>query len=195
VKSTLQVKELSSETWPDFDALFGKHKGVRGGCWCTFHLCASSQFDKMSRDERRTFHKNLATQSRGCGVLVYDAGIPIAWCQFGPAELFPRYDRGREYSKLALGANERPQWRISCLFADKHRRREGLAKIALHAALECISRRGGGVVEAFPLDVPGTDRPQYTGSVKMYEHEGFREITRLGKNTVLMRRVVRAGKA
>jgi len=33
-----EVKEFTQDTWADFDALFGKHKGVSGGCWCTFNL-------------------------------------------------------------------------------------------------------------------------------------------------------------
>jgi len=110
----------------------------------------------MTRDERKKFHKELAQQGRGFGLLVYDAGTPVAWCQFGPADGFPRYDRGRAYGKLALEADEVPQWRISCLFADKHRRREGLAKFALHSAMVSVRKRGGGIVEAFPLDEPPT---------------------------------------
>jgi len=184
------VREFAQETWPDFEALFGKHKGVRGGCWCTFHLCTSVQYDQMTRDERKEFQKGLAYQGLACGLIVYDAGTPVAWCQFGPAERFPRYDRMRAYQELALPESLRPQWRIACLFVDKHRRREGLSHFALKAALESIFRRGGGGVEAFPLDVPGARYPQYTGSVRQYTAEGFEAVARLGKNTVLMRRVI-----
>ena len=105
------------------------------------------------------------------------------WSSGWLSEIWP----WRAYGKLALEADEVPQWRISCLFADKHRRREGLAKFALHSAMVSIRKRGGGVVEAFPLDVPGTSHPQYTGSIKMYKREGFREVTHLGKNIVLIR--------
>jgi hypothetical protein len=114
----------------------------------------------MTRDERKEFQKELAHQGRGYGLLVYDGETPVAWCQFGPAEGFPRYNRGRAYGKLAFGAEEVPQWRISCLFADKHRRREGLAKFALHSAIVSIRKRGGGVVEAFPLEIPGPHIPR-----------------------------------
>lgn len=183
------VKEYSQETWSDFEALFGKHKGVRGGCWCTFHLCTSSQYDKMTKDERRDFQKALAHQGLGSGLIVYDVDAPIAWCQFGLAERFTRYDRMRAYQELDLPAAVRPRWRISCLFVDKHRRREGLSQYALHSALELIRKKGGGVVEAFPLDVPGARYPSYTGSEKMYKQEGFKTIARLGKNTLLMRLV------
>lgn len=87
------VKEFTRETWHDFDTLFGKHKGVRGGCWCTFNLCTSSQFNKSTREERKEMQRLLAEEERSCGLMIYDAGIPIGWCQYGLAENFPRFDR------------------------------------------------------------------------------------------------------
>lgn len=188
----LVVKVFSQETWRDFEALFGKHKGVRGGCWCTFHRCTSTQYDAMTRDERKAFQQSLAESGQGCGILIYDAATPIAWCQFGPAEAFPRYDRNRFYAEYALPADTPRLWRITCLFVDKHRRREGLSRFALKAALQHIAKQGGGIVEAFPLDVPGAKYPQYTGSTAMYDREGFQQVARLGKNTILMRRVLEA---
>lgn len=188
--SDVEVRDLSAETWTDFQALFGKHKGVRGGCWCTYFRCTSAEFDRMTKEERRGFHERLAQEGRGYGVLVYDAGTPVAWCQFGPPQAFPRIDRGRAYGSLDLRAGERPQWRIACLFVDKHRRREGLSGVALRAALARIEARGGGVVEAFPLDIAYPGQPPHTGSVEQYAREGFQAVTRLGKNVLLMRRSV-----
>ena len=156
------VKEFSKETWADFETLFGKHNGVRGGCWCTFNLCTSTQYDKMTKDERKEFQKNQADQGRGSGILVYDKDTPIAWCQFGLADRFARFERTRAYIELNLPVELQPQWRISCLFVDKHRRGEGLSQFALKSALEFIRKNGGGIVEAFPLDVPGARYPQYT---------------------------------
>lgn len=187
------VKEFVPETWPDFEALFGKHKGVRGGCWCAFNRCATTyQFDKMAKDERRAFQRELALSGRGCGLLVYDQGTPIAWCQFGQAGDFPRIDRMRAYQALDLPAPREPLWRITCLFVDKHRRREGWSQVALRAALDRIRQRGGGTVEAFPFEVPGVARPSYTGSVSMYAQEGFQEVARLGSVTVLVRHFIPA---
>jgi GNAT superfamily N-acetyltransferase len=190
VSTEFVIKEFSKETWADFESLFGKHKGVRGGCWCTFHLCTSAQYDKMAKDERKEFQKALAYQGLGSGIIVYDGNTPIAWCQFGLAERFPRYDHMRAYKELDLPADLLPRWRISCLFVDKHRRGEGLSRFALKSAVESIRAHGGGVVEAFPLDVPEVRYPQYTGSEKMYHDEGFETIARLGKNTLLMRLVI-----
>jgi len=183
-----EVKEFTRETWSDFDALFGKHKGVSGGCWCTFNLTTSSQFNKMTRDERYEMQHQLTEDDKSCGLMIYDAGVPIGWCQYGPAENFIRFERTRAYQALEVPTELKPQWRISCIFIDKHRRREGLSQLPLKAALEAIEKKGGGIVEAFPFDIPGAKRPSYTGSVKMFTIEGFEEVARLGKITVLMRK-------
>src|SRR5262249_55744767 len=53
VLDVLEVFDLTTSEPVLF--LFGKHKGVRGGCWCTFHRCTSGQFDRMARDERKKF--------------------------------------------------------------------------------------------------------------------------------------------
>ena len=77
VKQAFEVKEFSTETWSDFEALFGKHKGVGGGCWCTFHRCMSTQFDRMTRDERKEFQRELAQQGVGMGSLCMTLGHPL----------------------------------------------------------------------------------------------------------------------
>jgi len=35
--SSYTTKELSAETWKDFERLFSKHGGVQAGCWCMFY--------------------------------------------------------------------------------------------------------------------------------------------------------------
>jgi hypothetical protein len=50
-------------------------------------------------------------------------------------------------------------WRITCFCTRKDFARRGIAGVALRAALAAIRRRGGGVVEAFPIVlVPESDR-------------------------------------
>lgn len=190
VSTEFTVREFSKETWDDFEALFGKHKGVRGGCWCTANLCTSAHYNKMAKAERKEYQKSLADQGRGSGIIVYDKDTPFAWCQFGFADRFARYERMRAYNELNLPPDLKPRWRISCLFVDKHRRGEGLSQLALKSALEFIRKKGGGVVEAFPLDVPGARYPPYTGSEKMYKSEGFETVARVGKSTLLMRLII-----
>lgn len=186
----LTVKPLSPQTWPDFEALFAKHHGVHGGCWCVYYLCGSAEFARMGPEGRRAFHRELALQGRAQGILSYEGDTPVGWCQFGPPEVLCQYDRGRTYPKLPIAPQDKPQWRISCLFTDKHRRSRGIAIFTLHAALDEIALRGGGVVEAFAMDAAGEKHNVFNGSADMYRREGFEFVARLTKNTVLMRKRV-----
>lgn len=188
--TSFTVKALSQETWDDFEKLFGKHKGVRGGCWCLFHRLSSAEYNKLSKDQRREHHKSLTQRGEGHGLLVFEADTPVAWCHFGPAKAFIQYDRSRAYSRLEIAPEHLPDWRIACIFVDKDHRRKGLSKFTLHAAMEMIRHKGGGVIEAFPLHLPEVERPSYTGSPAMYMEEGFEVICALGAHTVLMRCVL-----
>jgi GNAT superfamily N-acetyltransferase len=184
----LTARLLGEDTWPDFEAMFARHKGVRGGCWCAFYLTNATQYEQLGRDGRREYHRALALKGLARGILLYDGEGPVAWCQFGPPEVLVRHGRGRDYVKLVEGGLEPPDWRITCLFTDKRRRGVGISVHALRAALREIARLGGGLVEAFPFDIPGKGHNQHTGSVDMFLREGFEPVTRLGLITLLMRR-------
>lgn len=180
---------LEPGTWPDFDKMFLKHKGC-GGCWCTYHLCGSTEFEHLEREERRAVHRKLIATGIATGVICYLDGIPVGWCQFGPAAIFEHTNRKRTYRAFDKTNELKPDWRITCVFVDKDYRGQGLAKRVLAEGISAIKNQGGGVTEAFPFVIPGQKKPEYTGSVEMYEAEGFQEITRLGKYIVLMRAVL-----
>lgn len=188
----MNYKALSMENWDDFILLFGKHRGVRGGCWCTHYLCYSSEYDKMAKDERRDYHHDLIEAGICTGILIYSDSQPVGWCQAGKPDVLKRFNRGRDYSKLEIPDYDKPDWRISCIFTDKDCRKQGIGRFAVESALDYIKKAGGGVVEVFPFDLAyrGITKTQHNGSVKLYESLGFKEITRLGKNTVLMRKKI-----
>lgn len=192
MEQILYSRKLTTKTWNDFEELFKRHNGVRGGCWCTFYLCKSKQFNDMSYEERRTYHKSLIDSGKSTGIIIYLDKEPVGWCQVARTELIHRFDTGRDYSKLAIQDSEKPNWRISCLFTDKNHRKKGIAKFAAKKAIELIANEGGGVVEVFPFDLSykGITGIQHNGSVELYQRLGFREVTRLGKNTIMMRKRV-----
>lgn len=177
----LTYRLLTPQTWPDFKAMFAFHKGVRGGCWCLFHQVSSPDFQKRSREERHDLHKQRVEEGLATGAIVYEGEEPIAWAQFGRLENFEQVLRQRGYKtyRQAEGATL-ADWVITCLFVDKRRRKEGLQREALHAALDAIRRLGGGVVDAFPFDFPESSKPQYPGTPHLFESEGFRRETQYG---------------
>lgn len=129
-----------------------------------------SQFPTKAKqgEQNRQAKKQLVDQRRAHGILVYSGGEPIGWCQFGPIQELP-------LSGEAPYAGD-PAWRITCFVTDKRFRRQGVARVALRAALAAINKRGGGTVEGYPLAV---EKPwPYTGTVELFEKERFVEARR-----------------
>lgn len=133
--------------------------------------------------------KKLVLTNRAHAALVYDGPDVVGWCQFGsPAELPARMSA---YSRLGVGL---PDWRITCFFVDRDRRKEGIAKAALAGALRMIAARGGGMVDAYPSDLRGKSTSSsflWSGTASMFDDAGFRLVAHLGTTKVVMRKVVR----
>lgn len=184
---TLTTRMLTTETWPDFVALVEANNGVWGGCWCMgFHpegvgagrTADGNRAAKLQHVTRGTVHQ----------VLVYDGDRCVGWCQFGaPAEL-PNVKNRRTYEQ---GAEERPDWRIGCIFTNSKDRGKGVAAVAVAAALDEIRGAGGGIVEAYPEQT--VERPPqrgaylHTGPEELYERHGFTRVRKVAKWRWVMR--------
>jgi hypothetical protein len=206
------VRELSTATWPDFVDLFS-----RGNGW-DFCSCMAYQWERPPQTGRRpgVMERNreakraLVEQGRAHGVLVFQDGEPIGWCQFGRGtELRPVGDRRR--SPAALSEDERAPWRLSCFVTDRRFRRRGVAGAALRGALEVIRAAGGGLVEGYPVASwaaspggPGSvegigavpaargtfGNVSTQGTVSMFRRAGFRPAGVVARTHVLMRRLI-----
>lgn len=189
-----ETRELSKETWSDFQDLF-RRKGEWGACWCVYYQrerpppqAERESLTLEQRAERNRIEKRkLVSGGRAHGILVYDLGRPVGWCQYGPKEEAPRIDRGRKYRKLDLGAGPGELWRITCFSVDRAYRNRGVASAALDAALNSIRKKGGGTVEAYPVTNRGA-LAAWFGSVPMFEKRGFRVVASFGKSNALMRK-------
>src|SRR2546425_8510723 len=100
------ARELSPDTWPDFDKLFSKHGGV-GGCWCMYYqrprggtmkgLTPTKRRAKNKRDK-----KSLVDDGRSHGAFLYDRERPNGWCKYGLKEEFAPIDNGKNDGRLDL---------------------------------------------------------------------------------------------
>lgn len=135
------TKVLSESTWNDFEALFAPGTGW-GRCGCLFALDARRSTRGGTWADQREVNlgtmRGLVEQGRSQGVLVYDNGAPMGWCQFVPR------DRLRFTEMAASGAD----WFITCFVVDPRYRGLGATATGLRAAVSAIERRGGGMVEA-----------------------------------------------
>lgn len=147
-------------------------------------------WSKRTGAQNRKEKKRLVDERRAHGILIYKNERPVGWCQFGPKDELPRIDRMRNY-KLTNGDG---LWRITCFFVDKDYRGRGVANVALAAALKAIKRRGGRLVEAYPIqDQKGRRLPSsflWYGSLNLFRRFGFVKTSRLGKQHYVVRRTL-----
>lgn len=182
-----------------------KPVGITGDgwwCWCTHHHVASYSGPEnqqprtgAERAERNRRKKEELVEN-GCahGILVYQNGDPVGWCQYGPRDELPRLDHNRNYQSFKDQLDVERLWRITCFVVDKNHRGTGVAGRALADALDAIRKKGGGVVEAYP--VKKTDQGSnymYSGTVSMFEKAGFKTVGPLGTGrtlTVVVRKTI-----
>ena len=135
------TKVLSTRTCDDFETLFAEGTGC-GRCACLFALDAPRSTKGASwaaqREANLRTMRELVARGRSQGILVYDDGAPVAWCQFVPR------DQLRQADVAASGAD----WFITCFVVEPRHRGFGASRVALRAAVQAIRRRGGGIVEA-----------------------------------------------
>jgi GNAT superfamily N-acetyltransferase len=142
------TRDLELASWPDFVDLFSRGNGW-DFCACMYFLRGGHAGPHRGRAERRpenvaAHHAHLA-EGRAQGVLVYDGGRPVGWCQYGRTADLPT---GRRNTQLAPSSAD---WRITCFVTDKDHRRQGVALAALQGVVAAVRRRGGGVIEGCPV--------------------------------------------
>ena len=141
----------------------------------------------------RLYKKALLRRGRSHAILVYHGDRPVGWCQYGVADELPRIDAGRGYKKVGRPKGRVKLWRITCFFVDREYRSKGVAKLALHSALESIKSQGGGVIEAYPVvskKMASVPEWRWFGTPSMFLREHFTEVAPLGTSWVLMRTTI-----
>lgn len=199
VGPSFATKELSSKTWDDFQRLFLK-KGRWGSCWCMIyhrvtstpkHYTGPEGMANTSRDRRAK--KSLVSGGRSHGILVYSSGGPVGWCQFGPKGELPLVDSSPFQRRAPRVGGRSRVWRVTCFWVERGQRGKGAATAALKAALHAIASRGGGVVEGYPALRKGFPA-DWTGTLSMFEREGFEVIAHYGRYNVLVRKRLRGAR-
>ena len=190
------TKELDVKTYDDFASLAVK----QGGCWCVYYQrkkplkgLSAEEWRRINQRDKERFVK----EGKAHAILVYEGNTPVGWCQYGPREELPRIDAGRFY-RAARQPEGEMLWRITCFFVDKKHRRKGVAKAGLAGALVSIKRKGGGLVEGYPVVSKGMRSvPEWMwfGTPRMFEDQGFKRVAKLGTSRILMSKRVQPAKS
>jgi GNAT superfamily N-acetyltransferase len=185
-KQQLQFRPLTPERWGDFERLFGA-RGACGGCWCMLWRLKRSEFEKQKGDKNKAAFKAVVDSGEAPGILAYANGNAIGWCAVAPRETYPALDRSRVLKKV----DDKPVWSIVCLFIAKEYRRKGVSVELLNAAAQYVRKRGGRLVEGYPVEPRKNAMPDvfaWTGVASAFLKAGFVECGRRSETRPIMRR-------
>jgi GNAT superfamily N-acetyltransferase len=190
-KQQLQFQPLTPERWGDFERLFGA-RGACGGCWCMLWRLKRSEFEKQKGDKNKAAFKAVVDSGEAPGILAYANGNAIGWCAVAPRETYPALDRSRVLKKV----DDKPVWSIVCLFIAKEYRRKGVSVELLNAAAQYVRKRGGRLVEGYPVEPRKNAMPDvfaWTGVASAFLKAGFAECARRSETRPIMRRDLAPG--
>jgi GNAT superfamily N-acetyltransferase len=183
----IAVRPVTPSRWEDLERLFGPN-GAYSNCWCMWWRMPSKEFDRAGGPAKRRSLRELTERRRVPGLLAYRDGEAVGWVSVAPREEFGRIERSRTLGRV----DDRPVWSIVCFYIPRRHRGRGVGRALLRGALEHVREWGGRLVEAYPIDTGRDRRPAaevYTGTLRMFEAAGFREVARRGRRPIVRRTV------
>ena len=151
-----------------------------------------SEFEKQKGDKNKAAFKAVVDSGEAPGILAYANGNAIGWCAVAPRESYPALDRSRVLKRI----DDKPVWSIVCLFIAKDYRRKGVSVELLKAAAQYVRKRGGRLVEGYPVEPRKDAMPDvfaWTGVASAFLKAGFVESARRSETRPIMRRDLAAG--
>ncbi len=150
----------------------------------------NSEFVKQKGEENRKAFKRIVDSGEVPGILAYAGGEPVGWCSVAPREFYTKLERSRVLKRV----DDQPVWSVVCFFVAKSFRRKGLTAVLLKAAIEYVKRRGGKIIEGYPVEPRKGKIPDvfaFTGLISAFRKAGFAEVLRRSKTSPIMRYIIR----
>ena len=183
--SQWKIRPATATRWADIEMLFGE-RGACGGCWCMAWRLAPSRWIAGKGARNRRAFKKIVASGEVPGVMGYLGRQPVAWCALAPRETYSFLGRSRVLRPI----DDAPVWSVSCLFVLKPYRRRRISVRMLRAAVDLVKKRGGRIVEGYPVQPTMTRTPDpflWTGVPSSFRRAGFREVARRSKTRPVMR--------
>jgi len=151
-----------------------------------------SEFERQKGEGNRKAMKAIVDSGEVPGILAYTGNVPVGWCSVAPRPSFPVLNRSRILKKI----DESPVWSIVCFFVDKNYRNKGLSVQLLQAVIEYVKKRGGTVLEGYPVEPKKDKMPAafaWTGLASAFRKAGFLEVARRSDTRPMMRFFISEG--
>ncbi len=185
----IRYKPLTPSRWDDLVALFGE-RGACGGCWCMWMRLPRAKFEAQKGSGNRRAMRRIVAAGRVPGILAYLDGQPVGWCSVGPREDYSALAR----SRILKPVDDTPVWSIVCFFVAREARRTGVTVGLLAEAVRHVKRKGGRVVEGYPVEPKSGSTPDtfaWHGLASAFNRAGFTECLRRSATRPIMRYVIK----
>ncbi len=187
LKPSVIVRELRPDDWSHIAKLFGD-RGACGGCWCMSWRVphGGKTWQAVVGEPNRKAFRKLVQSGEAHGILAFDQGNPVGWCNFGKRADFPRTETVKAYKRDDIEG----VWAINCFFVLKDYRNGGLSAQLLEAAVKAIKKHKGKIIEGYPVPLTkdGNKLPaafSYTGPEAIFQRAGFTEAQRISHSRPL----------
>lgn len=181
----MEIVELTPDTWPSLERLFGANRTV-GGCWCCWFMRPRKEVDANWGEGNKKYLRERMSSGTPLGLLAVEDGEPVGWVAVSPRSTYPRLAT----SKITHSDAGPDTWSVTCFFVHRGARRQGLAATLLNAAVDYARTRGATTIEGHPVDTEGERRTSgdlYHGTLAMFQAAGFTLIERRGTHRALVR--------
>ena len=182
-RSSLEVRPVTSEHWPELAELFGP-SGAFSNCWCTWWRQTSAEFARGIEEHgaaNQALMRSLVEAGSEPGLLAYRDGRPVGWISVAPRTQYGRVLRSRRIGPSPEEATDAEAWSVVCFWISRAERGKGVATALLQGAIEHARARGARTLEGYPIDASDGRRPPanlFTGTLSMFKNAGFSEVDR-----------------
>lgn len=177
----LSFREVTAETWPDFEKLFESRGGPKN-CWCMVWRVSGAESALADSASRKAAMKQRIHSGVPVGILGYAGDVPVAWCSIAPRDTY------RKTMAEVQGSDpEERVWSVVCFFVARSARGQRAFNSLLEAAEALARSHGATVLEGYPVD---EDSPSYRfgGFVGSFEKTGFEHAGRAGTRRYIVRK-------
>jgi len=184
----LTVRPVTAGQWPALEDLFGR-AGASNGCWCMYWRIGPRYRDRPREDNKRDLER-LARSRQPPGLLAFDGGNCVGWCELAPRADLDWLARGRHFRPV----DDLPVWSLPCFYVRRTHRRQGVMGTLIAAAVGVATAAGAPALEAYPVDtaVPGHTRNLFLGVASVFAEHGFQVVARRQPDRPVMRKVLTA---
>lgn len=165
-------------------------------CWCQFHVLENrAQRETTGETRRELLRDQVIALDPPRGLVALAGEEPVGWCGVEPRTRLRHVLASRLVTRHSRYDPEDPDvWAIYCILVPQPLRRQGIATTLLNRAIDHARRHGARAIEGYPIDTSVRDGrlpPGFsTGTLAMFEREGFQALAALPSGRTLVYRDV-----